>query len=537
MSDKGINKEIAGSLGVGGNIAVGGNSAVRGNQTVDHNLIVKGWLDAPNIKGVFKGLFQSESKLALYYPRPGNGWFALVGDTIPASIYRAEGGQWTATGESGGTFVVDMASYNEAIDGLRDDVSGLKDDLDSTDTTLSELAAAYAAAIPTTGIVTGEMMDPEVYGDVIHLPLVIRPAAGGRTIHRVALPAATATKTGLYDLNTRKAVDNAVKAADDRAITAQATADAAMTNADDAINFAERETKAISSRVGAAGGIAPLNSSGLVDARFLPSYVDDIVEFNGRVDGDIDIEPLPPAIADMDGSETVVYNTFHARFLLRLGGRYYKTWTGYETYGSTATAGVMPVTGKIYVDTANDTLNRWSGSGLRGLPAVLALGTQAGQAFPGDQGAALERSVNALTYDAAVDRRTALMLSGCLPPVKVNGTCGEARQKILDINLPAGQTYELEVSYTNVTRLDMRVLGADNATWTWVLFKIPVGSPARFTLPSEGIRVAFASWDDTDGQAAYSDEAQFITTFTLRRVEPWELAAEAQAQSQETITG
>lgn len=432
--------------------------------------------------------------------------------------------------------IIQQIDVSGEIPDINSNIGTLSESISKLSNSIADLKTAYNAAIPTTGIVTGEMMDPEVYGDVIHLPLVIRPASGGRTIHRVVLPAATATKTGLYNLNTRKAVDNAVKAADDRAMYAQATADAAMTNADDAIAFAERETKAISSRVGAAGGIAPLNSSGLIDARFLPTYVDDIVEFGGRVDGDIDIESLPPEIADMDGTEKVVYNTFHARFLLALGGKYYKTWSGYETYGSTATMGVMPVTGKIYVDTANDTLNRWSGSGLRELPAVLALGTQAGQAFPGDQGAALERSVNALTADSEIDRQTALMLTGCLPAVKVNITCGEARQKVLDINLPAGQTYELEVSSTNVTRLDMRVLGADNATWTWVLFKIPVGSPARFTLPSEGIRVAFSSWDDLDGQVPYSDEAQFTTTFTLRRVEPWELAAQTQAQSQETQT-
>lgn len=422
-------------------------------------------------------------------------------------------------------------------------------------------------ALPPEGVVSGEVRPPEVYGNVIHLPLVIRRPDGGSTIHRVELPAATAEKAGLFDLATRKAVNEAIQAAltvansagataadahyaanradasanaaqstaDDalsRAIAAksaadnaQATADAAMTNADDAIAYAESETAAINSRVGAPGGIAPLNSMGMIEARFLPSYLDDIVEFAGRVNGDIDISNLTPPVAQMDGSETVVYSTFHARFLLKLKGAYYKTWPGYETYGDTATSGVRPVSGKIYVDTATDTLNRWSGSGLRELPAVLVLGTDAGQAFPGDSGTALQEAVRRLSADLESHRLTSRLLTGTLPPVNVNDMMPDVRRNVLDIHMPAGLTYELTVSDMNVTRLDMRVLRADNQTWDWPLFKITPGQPRRFTLAHEAVRVAFSAWDDMDAQVNYAEDFQVIMTFTLRRVEPWELAA------------
>ena len=116
------NKSIQGNMTVSGHQVVGGNSTTRGNAIVEHDLKVKGWIDARNIKGTCKGLYGSEEELKDAYPEPNPGWFALVGDTLPASVYRVKDGQWIATGEQGGEFVVDLDNIKKDISDLRDDL-------------------------------------------------------------------------------------------------------------------------------------------------------------------------------------------------------------------------------------------------------------------------------------------------------------------------------------------------------------------------------------------------------------------------------
>lgn len=72
------------------------------NLTVRRDLKVEGWLDAPNIRGFLKGLYASPEDLYDAWPRPANGWAALVGDTLPARVYRAWEGRWIWTGQTGG---------------------------------------------------------------------------------------------------------------------------------------------------------------------------------------------------------------------------------------------------------------------------------------------------------------------------------------------------------------------------------------------------------------------------------------------------
>ena len=63
------------------NIQAGGNITAQGNAIISHNLTVKGWLEANNIKGVNKGLFSDLSHLENAYPFPEIGWFAGVSAT------------------------------------------------------------------------------------------------------------------------------------------------------------------------------------------------------------------------------------------------------------------------------------------------------------------------------------------------------------------------------------------------------------------------------------------------------------------------
>lgn len=87
---------IDGDAAVGRHVAVGGNATVQGSMRVGHNVRIDGWLEARNIKGPNKGLFKTDAKLKERYPTPQDGWWALVGDTVPAQVYIASGGSWHA---------------------------------------------------------------------------------------------------------------------------------------------------------------------------------------------------------------------------------------------------------------------------------------------------------------------------------------------------------------------------------------------------------------------------------------------------------
>ena len=95
------------------------------------------------------------------------------------------------------------------------------------------------------------------------------------------------------------------------------------------------------SQKGVAGGVAPLNASGVIDSVYLPSYVDDVIEgtyVSGTVFNDLDGAPI----------------------------------TG--------------ETGKIYVDTTTNKTYRWSGTTFVVISETIALGTTSSTAFRGDYG-------------------------------------------------------------------------------------------------------------------------------------------------------
>lgn len=76
------NTEIEGDLAVGRHIAAGGNLNIRGNAKFGHNVKVEGWLEAPNIKDINKGVFVSYQELLAHYPTAKDGWLAGVVETI-----------------------------------------------------------------------------------------------------------------------------------------------------------------------------------------------------------------------------------------------------------------------------------------------------------------------------------------------------------------------------------------------------------------------------------------------------------------------
>lgn len=117
------NHSVGGSVAVGRDVTVGGRSNVRGNATFNRDVYISGWLNARNIRGAGKGLYETVEKLNSAYPNPENGWFALVGNTLPADIYRAWGGKWEATGQKGGEPVLELAKLTELSESLENEIS------------------------------------------------------------------------------------------------------------------------------------------------------------------------------------------------------------------------------------------------------------------------------------------------------------------------------------------------------------------------------------------------------------------------------
>lgn len=117
------NHSVGGSVAVGRDVTIGGRSTIRGNATFNRDVYISGWLNARNIRGAGKGLYETVDKLNCAYPNPENGWFALVGDTLPADIYRAWGGEWKATGQKGGEPVLEIAKLTELSESLENEVS------------------------------------------------------------------------------------------------------------------------------------------------------------------------------------------------------------------------------------------------------------------------------------------------------------------------------------------------------------------------------------------------------------------------------
>lgn len=75
-----------------------------GDVAIHHDLIVAGTIRAKRIKQPYCGMFASVEALQMTIPNPSKGMWAIVGDTVPAPIYRCdEDGTWTPTGATGGT--------------------------------------------------------------------------------------------------------------------------------------------------------------------------------------------------------------------------------------------------------------------------------------------------------------------------------------------------------------------------------------------------------------------------------------------------
>lgn len=141
-----IGTQIDGDVSIGHNAHVGGKVEVSGCISVGRDLRVYGWLDAPNIKGPSKGLFKSEAQLLATYPKPRNGWWALVATPKTSDhlgqLYIAEGGHWVAQVDGQGEPILKGAPVLDS-EGIMQDVLKINETIEAIK---KESAAAIDAA-------------------------------------------------------------------------------------------------------------------------------------------------------------------------------------------------------------------------------------------------------------------------------------------------------------------------------------------------------------------------------------------------------
>lgn len=215
------------------------------------------------------------------------------------------------------------------------------------------------------------------------------------------------------EVSERKSADNVLQ---QQLTTTTSVANQALSTANSAntkATTANNNITALQEKIGKPGGIAPLDESGMVSASYLPSYMDDVVEFTkieeGSLEGNVNLNNgVEGAYYSTDPGCEVIYYSYASCFMLKaiiiIRGEetinYYDTWLDSEKYQSTVNISniiyQIPLSGKVFLCTGNNKSYRWSGSALAVIGSDLALGETSSTAFPGNRGLVLEILVNSL---------------------------------------------------------------------------------------------------------------------------------------------
>lgn len=159
----------------------------------------------------------------------------------------------------------------------------------------------------------------------------------------------------------------------------------------------------VTNKLGLPNGICPLDEVRKVPAAYLPSYVDDIKEFNGNVTG---------TVQSLGAKEVSYVALCNGHFVGVSNGKYYNTWASVsgmdkdagrpENWGTLdGTNGYIPLSDKIYIDTSNNKTYRWSGKAMVEISSSLALGETSSTAYAGDKGKALADKLSGIETNYA----------------------------------------------------------------------------------------------------------------------------------------
>lgn len=405
-------KQIDGDVAVGRNVSIGGKATVRGSATIGHNLKVEGWLDAPNIKGPNKGLFKTAMQLREAYPNPHEGWWALVGSTLPAQVYMADGGAWVGQTETDGSPrlagnpTVDSTEYMEAVEELAGDLDAVKADVEQNQEDIRNLRSAQTTHgnqlnslqenMGTLGkrVSTSESRLGECEEAITGLQgLGTQVGQNTSDIGELReMHAATETRIGEMETAAGTRMDEL------ETVARQGVSDAAA---------AQAGVDELGEKIGAADGIAPLDSTGCVPREHLPGGVD-VVGFSGFIDTVPDIP-----VMSYTGEGSVVFCIPGGVFMFQsatMPPRYYNNWADADRFGVLTPQGRTPAVDRLYIDMSADTQYYWKDGALVAVGSPLELGETEGTAYPGADGKRLRGDVDRAT--ARLDGIRILPFSG-----------------------------------------------------------------------------------------------------------------------------
>lgn len=215
-----------------------------------------------------------------------------------------------------------------------------------------------------------------------------------------------AVKKATEALTHSNSAETTADAAKAMAANAQDNANIAIVRADNALT----RIGAVESALGKPDGIATLDEHGLIPSNQLPSFVDDVVEFNGfNLFENPTLEEASAATPDeilfCPALGTFICSqrqTAAPSFL-----KFYPNWPGAEAFGEASANGRIPYSGKIYLDVSANKQYRWSGSTLVTTGSDLALGETEQTAYSGAKGKKLREDVDYLLE--AVDNTNELL--------------------------------------------------------------------------------------------------------------------------------
>ena len=201
---------------------------------------------------------------------------------------------------------------------------------------------------------------------------------------------------------------------------------------------------------GAASGICPLNASSKVDAKYLPSYVDDVMDFTTSTNFANTSEIIGHIAYTnqviITGSTTV--NPYKNKIIKLNANTSVNDWV-YEDL----------VADKIYCNTTNNSTYRWSGTALAPLGAGVVIGEVTGTAYDGGKGKAVTDIVATLPtklvdLQAISNNRNAAYYRIALQTSEKqdNGKYGAGTDQYIDIPLATAQ-YAGLISPTEKSKL------------------------------------------------------------------------------------
>ncbi len=288
------------------------------------------------------------------------------------------------------------AEQVKAVSALRTDVTTAEGSIKTlqTDVTMAQETADMAQCTADGNAALLQKLDVwESKASAEGVTISTRSPQSETAAHSVTIGVATSSAAGVMSAEQVKAVSalrTDVTTAEGSIKTLQTT----VASQGDSLDYVSEEFFNFSGTKGQADGLAPLDGAGKVSSQYLPSYVDDVVEFSEMRSGIAVLKEKGKNKSTDDGCK-VVYNVDASLFVL-YGWKdsstmaYFADWVDGDKFGTSAASGRQPEGGKIYVATGTNKSYRWSGSALVVIATDLALGYTSETAFPGDKGAALQ---------------------------------------------------------------------------------------------------------------------------------------------------